>query len=84
MRSVGDFGSKIERSGSAIEGPEIKALAEILFSQPGNDSGIPDCEMVNGEDLLLGRYDRRRSSKRGKGNQIRDSASRQRSSSTYN
>ncbi len=69
--------------GSGIEGPEGKFMAEILFNNNGNDSGIPDCEEVGEEDFLLSRY-RRRSSRRSKGAQIIDSQTRQRSSSTYN
>ena len=70
-------------AGSGIEGPENKFLAEILFNNNyGNDSGIPDCEEVDDEDLLS-RY-RRRSSRRSKGNQMVESQTRKRSSSTYN
>lgn len=58
-------------------------MAEILFNNNGNDSGIPECEVVNEADFLLSRY-RRRSSRRSKGNPIIDSQTRQRSSSTYN
>jgi hypothetical protein len=58
-------------------------MAEILFNNNGNDSGIPECEVVGEEDFLLSRF-RRRSSRRSKGNPIIDSQTRQRSSSTYN
>jgi hypothetical protein len=71
-------------AGSGIEGPENKFLAEMLFKNNyGNESGIPDCQVVNEEDFLLSRY-RRRSSRRSKGNQMAESQTRKRSSSTYN
>jgi len=59
----------------------MKGLAELLFN---NDSGIPECHEMDGDDILMGRYDRRRSSKRQKGSHLFDSATRHRSSSTYN